>query len=151
MVAKKTLFSRIVFGVVLIAVCGAIGFVLMRLNQAMEVRYQAVGLVLDEAGQPVEGVEGVLVLTPPPPLGSERDALFHRDALIRHRRGAGGQLKRSVGPVIGLSGARGGLLSVLQGGLVHLMPFAWGLIHPADLHSRWRGSCYTKKDTRTQP
>lgn len=80
---------------------------LYKVNERMTVRYQAVGQVFDQAGNPMEGVEVVLLLTPPPPAGPHMDAVFAQDGADHARHGREGQLKRAVGPTIGLSAPSG--------------------------------------------
>ncbi len=89
-----------------VAVAGTV-WGLAFINEKMTVRYQAVGFVVDSAGKPLEGVEVVLSLAPPPSAGPQLDALFSAEGLNHGRNGAEGVLKRSIGPAVGLSSATG--------------------------------------------
>lgn len=88
------------------AVVAAAIWGLMLLNERMTVRYQAVGVILDSDHKPLEGVEVVLLLNPPPPAGPALDALFRQEGMLHARQGTG-KLKRAVGPPVGLSGHSG--------------------------------------------
>lgn len=103
----RRVFSRIVFIVLIVVIVSSAVFGLSWINEAMIVRYQAVGVVVDESGSPLPNVEALLLLEPPPPAGPELDALFRREGMIHDRHGAEGRLKREVGPTIGLSDNKG--------------------------------------------
>ena len=80
---------------------------LARFNELMDVRYQAVGRVMDNAGRPVPGVQAVLQLEPPPPDGPQLDKLFEESSRKRGGSGSDGPLAGDSGPVAGLSDATG--------------------------------------------
>ena len=81
-----------------------------RINQRMIIRYQAVGIIVTADGQPLPGVEAALLLSPPPPEGPARDALFEQEGIEHNRLGKHGTFSGSVGPAIGLSDARGAFI-----------------------------------------
>lgn len=109
--AKQSRFlPRLLFFVTLILLTAGTAYGLYNINQSMEVRYQAVGKVTNDAGTPLEGVEAVLTLTPPPSSPAALDGLFQEEAIAYGRMDKEGHLKRPVGPVIGLSGANGGIV-----------------------------------------
>ena len=89
------------------AICGGTILGLLRLNEAMEIRYQTVGIVTDATHTPLEGVEVLLLLAPPPSTGTELDSAFRRNAIAQGRLSTDGQAKQPVGPIIGLSGPKG--------------------------------------------
>ena len=79
---------------------------LARFNELMDVRYQAVGRVVDQAGRPLAGVRAILRLEPPPPDGPQLDGLFARPPA-----GPGQSSPAAdVEPVAGLSDATGAFL-----------------------------------------
>ena len=95
---RKSRISRRLFATLVVAVVGVATILgLVWLDGQMDVRYQAVGMVTDDQGAPLAGVEAVLMLAPPP-MGTRRDALFASQAA-----GEGGK----SGPVVGLSGLQG--------------------------------------------
>ena len=96
MVKKISFLSRLLFIVIFTAICGGTILGLLWLNEAMEVRYQTIGIVTDAANTPLEGVEALLLLTPPPPTGAELDAAFLRDAIAHGRLSTDGQVKQPV-------------------------------------------------------
>ena len=96
-------------GVALILAAATI-FGLARFNELMDVRYQAVGRVMDEAGRPVPGVKAILTLEPPPPDGPQLDGLFEKGSRRQGGSGADGPLAGNTGPVAGLSDATGAFL-----------------------------------------
>lgn len=71
-------------------------------NETMTVRYQAAGVVTDAEGNPLDEVEVLLTLEPPPPPGPRLEALFEAEGVRDD-----GRLVRSVGPSVGLSGKTG--------------------------------------------
>lgn len=98
---------RLFIWLVGIAVCAGAVYGLVWLDGQMDVRYQALGVVTDRDGQPLEGVEVALLLEPPPQDGVRRDEFFMREGMKHRRRGQEGTLKRTLGPVIGLSDSQG--------------------------------------------
>lgn len=104
---QRTIFSRIPLYAAVLAVLASTVWGLTVINEMMTVRYQAVGMVTDAEGAPLDGVEVVLTLTPPPPAGPQLDALFDAEGAVHGRQGSNGALKRTVGPTIGLSSASG--------------------------------------------
>lgn len=107
MVRRTSKMKRLLSMVLLFAVAAGTVALLVWLNEQMNVRYQAVGLLEDASGQPLHGVEVVLTLSPPPPAGPQLDALFISEGVAHGRHAEGGELKRSIGPTIGLSGPSG--------------------------------------------
>jgi len=110
MVKKQRFLYRLLFYSAFAAIIGGTIFGLIEFNEAMEIRYQAVGIVTDGNGKPIEGVDAILVLTPPPVAGVELDTLFRKDAVTNGRLSPDGHIKLPVGPVIGLSGDKGGFI-----------------------------------------
>lgn len=104
---RRSLFSLLAYLVITAALVVAAIWGLSWVNETMTVRYQAIGRVVDSAGNPVSGVEAVLLLEPPPPAGPQLDALFRREGVANEHYGAEGLLKRAVGPTIGLSDYKG--------------------------------------------
>lgn len=107
MARTRSIVHRLTLGALVLAVLAGTGWVLAAINEKMTVRYQAVGVVSDIKGAPLEGVEVVLTMIPPPPPGPQLDALFDEEGALHGRRGSNGKLKRAVGPTIGLSGSSG--------------------------------------------
>ncbi len=105
---KNTRFpSRMLFFAIFAAVCGGTAFGLVWVNQAMEVRYQTIGVVTDTNNIPLERVEALLLLAPPPRTGPELDSLFRRNAEAQGRLDSDGLGKQPTGPILGLSGPKG--------------------------------------------
>lgn len=104
---KKSIFYYFGMIVLVCVLVGGTGYGLMWVNESMTVRYQAVGVLENVDGSLVKGAEVVLLLEPPPPAGPELDALFADEGRIHGRLGPEGQVKRPLGPTIGLSGAKG--------------------------------------------
>lgn len=83
---------------------------LARFNEMMDVRYQAVGRIVDNAGRPVPEVQAILLLEPPPPDGPQLDALFKEGSRKRGGSGSDGPLAGDSGPIAGLSDVTGAFL-----------------------------------------
>ncbi|MEF2230243.1 MAG: hypothetical protein V3571_04880 [Pseudodesulfovibrio sp.] len=90
---------------------------LARINERMIARYQAVGLVVAPDGRPLSGVEAALLLSPPPPEGPQRDALFEQEGLEYGRLGREGSFTGAVGPAVGLSDSQGAFIVRVTGRL----------------------------------
>lgn len=84
-------------------------------DEQMNVRYQAVGRLVDDSGQPLKGVEVLLLLAPPPPAGPRLDRLFVREGEVHGRRSTDGTLRRRIGPTVGLSGSSGAYIVRVMG------------------------------------
>lgn len=104
---QRTFFTRLPLYATVLAVLAGTVWGLTVINGKMTVRYQAVGIVTDADGAPLDGVEVVLSLTPPPSAGPQLDDLFDAEGATHGRQGSNGALKRAVGPTIGLSSASG--------------------------------------------
>lgn len=83
---------------------------LVRFNELMDVRYQAVGRVVDGTGRPVPGVKAVLRLEPPPPDGPQLDALFRKAGTVDDAAAPDNSPAKGQAPVTGLSDADGAFL-----------------------------------------
>lgn len=101
---KSKIAGRLVLAVVTIAMVTGIVFGLLWVNERMDVRYQAVGMVSDATGQPLQGVEAVLLLAPPASAGIGMNAVFRKN---RPPQEGVGEFKGAVGPTIGLSDHKG--------------------------------------------
>ena len=99
--------SRLMFAAVIAAILGMTISGLIWLNQAMIVRYQAIGLVTDDNGSPLKGVKAILLLSPPPTTDLELDELFQRQAKSDGSPDSGGKIRKPSGPIIGMSGPKG--------------------------------------------
>lgn len=77
------------------------------IDEQMTVRYQAVGRIMDAGGKPADDVEVLLLLSPPPPAGPQLDELFDTDGERHGRYGRNGEIRRELGPIIGLTGGKG--------------------------------------------
>jgi len=104
MIKKSRFMYRLYPYAILVAICGITVFGLLWLNNALEIRYQAIGVVTDENNVPLEGVKALLLLAPPPPTGLRRDELFRSKDLTH---GSQGPDKETSGPVIGISDPKG--------------------------------------------
>jgi hypothetical protein len=108
--AKRSRFSHRLYSyTVFAAICGITILGLIWLNNAMEIRYQAIGVVTDNNNTPIEGVEAILLLAPPPPTGAKRDELFSNKFLIPGSKSPDKTSKTS-GPIIGISDSNGNFL-----------------------------------------
>jgi hypothetical protein len=106
MVKKTRFLSRLLIFLIFIATCGITAFGLTWLNEAMEVRYQAIGIITDGNHMPIEGVKALLFLSPPP-TSTRLDTLFHHKTIADGRETKDEQIKQATGPVLGLSGPKG--------------------------------------------
>lgn len=103
---KSLVIRRVAFFAVAVTILAATVVGLYYLNDRMTVRYQAVGMVVDSNHQPIDGVEVVMLLSPPPPAGPALDVLFRQEG-VKHGRQGASELKRKVGPPVGLSSQGG--------------------------------------------
>lgn len=104
---KTYLLRRLALLVVSAFVVAGAAWALSVVNEKMTIRYQAVGIITDSAGTPLDGVEVLLMLQPPPSGGAKLDDLFEAEGVLYGRHSPEGHLVRAVGPPIGLSGVSG--------------------------------------------
>lgn len=107
---KKELSRRLALLATAVALVAGAVWGLALVNETMTIRYQAAGIVTDVDGNPLDGVEVLLTLEPPPPPGPRLDALFEAEGVRHGRQAPDGRLVRGVGPTVGLSGATGAYL-----------------------------------------
>lgn len=117
MKTSNRLFSRLLSLTLSVTIVAAAVYGLVWVNEQMTIRYQAVGIVLDKDGAPIPQVEALLLLEPPPVAGPQLDELFQREGVLHDRYGPNGQLKRAIGPTVGLSD-HGGIFVVRVAGRV---------------------------------
>ncbi|WP_419786527.1 hypothetical protein [Pseudodesulfovibrio sp.] len=108
---------RLLLGALSITLTVAVIFLLHRFNQWTTIRYQGVGQVLDDRGEPIPGVEIALLLTPPPSNTPARDVLFEQEGLAQGRLNQNGVFIGKVGPAIGLSDRNGAFIARATGRL----------------------------------
>lgn len=115
MANEYTLRQRLTLYITVLVVAAGTGWGLFVINEIMTIRYQALGFVVGTDGTPLDGVEVILSLSPPPASGPQLDAFFEQEGISHGRHSPGGHLQRTVGPVIGLSGSSGAYIVRVTG------------------------------------
>ena len=95
------------------AIVAGTAMALMWVNEQMDIRYQAVGVVTDNDGNPMEGVAAILLLAPPS-IGHELDVLFENEER-GSAHGAEVEAERVTSPTFGLSGVSGAYIVRVTG------------------------------------
>lgn len=114
MAKNKKFISRLLYVLGVLVISSATTFVLVWINDAMEVRYQAVGTVSDSNGNPLEKVEASLLLAPPSTEQAEFDKIFlHNSKTLEHKSNTQGDASKRLN--IGISDTKGVFLTRASG------------------------------------